>query len=101
MEYFAPRRSLLNPKFEHYKLQPLEEDEILTRYPLVHHPSQVAVSGKSPLSFEEVSSRITHNHLTVLSEYGLATYVDKYMKIVLVNLNEASPLFFCYLTYNH
>ncbi|KAG6830130.1 hypothetical protein H0H87_009028 [Tephrocybe sp. NHM501043] len=68
MDTFQPNRALLNPKFEGYKLDPVSQEEIVVRFPLQFKPTQATVSGKSPLSFQEVQSRITHNHLATCAE---------------------------------
>lgn len=85
MTSFVPRRELLNPKFEGYRLDPVAQDEIVTRVDLVHKASQSTVSPKSPLSFQEVQSRITHNHLFV-SDSGRAIYVDVDFNVVSVDV---------------
>ena len=85
---FATNRSLLNPKFEGYKLSLLEQDEHVSNYPLRFSPSQANVSGrtKTPLSFEEVQSRITHNHLAISSDNKSALYVDGEYNVIGVEL---------------
>ena len=85
---FATNRSLLNPKFEGYKLSLLEQDEHVSNYPLRFRPSQANVSGrtKTHLSFEEVQSRITHNHLAISSDNKSALYVDGDYNVIGVEL---------------
>lgn len=82
---FPVQRDLLNPMFEGYKLDPIPQEEVVSRFDLPSTLSQGIVS-KSPLSFPEVQSRIYHNHLTV--SHGRAAYVDGESKVVLVELNE-------------
>ncbi|KZT12048.1 uncharacterized protein LAESUDRAFT_733918 [Laetiporus sulphureus 93-53] len=89
MSTFEPVRSLLNPKFEGYKLAPLDQEHIVSRYPLQYKPSQSNVSGRSLVSFQEVQSRISHNHLTI-SPSGSAVYVDADLRVVSVQLDKAS-----------
>ena len=88
---FEPTRSLLNPKFEGYKLDALDQDQAISRYPLQHRLSQTTLSGRVPLSFEEVQSRITHNHLTVGPDQK-AVYVDAEFKVIAVKVDEVSSI---------
>ncbi|KAG6878910.1 hypothetical protein C0992_006732 [Termitomyces sp. T32_za158] len=95
MNAFEPTRTLLNPKFEGYKLDPVSQDEIVARFPLQYKPTQATVSGKSPLSFQEVQSRITHNHLAICTEASRAMYVDSVYRVILIDIDPAtiSPSF--------
>lgn len=88
MEAFAPSRSLLNPKFEGYKLDPVSQEDSVASYPLQYKPTQTAISGKSSFSFQEVQSRITHNHISVCYGSYRAAYVDASSRIILVDLNK-------------
>lgn len=93
-EIFHVDKSLLNPKFEGYKLHIISQDDSVLQFPLANRPSQAATSGKSPLTFQEVQSRITHNHLTVHGESGRAIYFDADYNVILIELDqvsEASP----------
>jgi hypothetical protein len=94
MELFTPNRSLLNPKFEGYKLDPISQEATVTRYNLDYRPTQKTISGRSPLSFQEVQSRITHNHLAVATEGGRALYVDAEFRVVLIDVDLASLVLF-------
>ncbi|EIM86044.1 uncharacterized protein STEHIDRAFT_98383 [Stereum hirsutum FP-91666 SS1] len=88
-----PDRHLLNPKFEGYKLHPLPED-VVSHHALNYKPTQSSVSGRAPLSFQEVQSRIRHNHLTVSPDSREAVYIDSDFKVVSVSLQEdGSPSF--------
>ncbi|RPD62409.1 hypothetical protein L226DRAFT_504266 [Lentinus tigrinus ALCF2SS1-7] len=87
---FTPDRSLLNPRFDGYKFSPLEHDEVTAHYPLDHKLSQTNVSGRNPLSFQEVQSRVTHNHLAVCSQTRRAAYVDAELRVIGVDLDEAT-----------
>ncbi|KAG5652903.1 hypothetical protein H0H81_003164 [Sphagnurus paluster] len=95
MDTFMPSRSLLNPKFEGYKLDPMSQEDMVIRSPLEFKPTQATISGKSSFSFQEVQSRITHNHLAVCSESARALYVDSESKVVLIDIDAAtlSPSF--------
>ena len=90
MTTFARNRDLLNPKFESYKLAPLTQEEHVARHQLVHRPTQTNVSGRNrtPLSFEEVQSRIRHNHLSVALDGISAFYVDENFSIIRVTLTQ-------------
>lgn len=80
---FITDRRLLNPRFEGYKLASFP-DNLVQRYDLPYLPTQAGVSGRSrvPLSFEEVESRITHNHLAVDAENSVALYVDEHLQVI-------------------
>ncbi|TFK52533.1 hypothetical protein OE88DRAFT_1412631 [Heliocybe sulcata] len=90
MSSFVTDRTLLNPKFEGYRLHALtQESHILrTRLPSDHKPTQAAVSGRTFLSFQEVQSRINHNHLAVRDDR--AVYVDAESNVVLVELDPST-----------
>jgi hypothetical protein len=85
MESFAIQRALLNQKFESYKLDVFSQ-EAVSRYDLPFKPSRATVSGSTPLTFQEMQSRISHNHLSLESETGLAVYVDSANQVVVVDL---------------
>ncbi|CCM03536.1 uncharacterized protein FIBRA_05670 [Fibroporia radiculosa] len=89
MSTFKPDRALLNPKFDGYKLAPLSQEEAVSRFPLPFKLSQTNVSGRSYVTFQEVQSRISHNHLA-LSPDGTAVYVDGDLRVVCVRLDEAT-----------
>jgi hypothetical protein len=86
MQTFATNRSLLNPKFEGYRFyHPDRQEDNVIRYQLENKPTQSVFSGRSPLSFREVQSRITHNHLAVWQEGNCALYIDADYKVVLID----------------
>jgi hypothetical protein len=87
---FNTKASLLNPKFEGYKLDPVDQDEILFRYPLEYPTTQSTASNTILLSFPEVQSRITHNHLATSPAEGRAVYVDSDYNLILVNADTVS-----------
>lgn len=87
-----PDRHLLNPKFEGYKLDSLPED-VISHHALNCKPTQSSVSGRAPLSFQEVQSRIRHNHLTVSPDSREAIYIDSDLKVVSVSLQEVRDIF--------
>ena len=84
---FNANRTLLNPKFDGYKLDPIDHDEVMSSYPLTHKLSQIAPSAKSPLNFSEVQSRIRHNHLAI-GPNGRAVYVDAELRVIGVDLED-------------
>jgi hypothetical protein len=63
---FDVKRSLLNPKFDGYKLSSMSvRDCVLAASLPARGLSQSTVSAKSHLYFQEVQSRVRHNHLAV------------------------------------
>jgi hypothetical protein len=82
---FSTNKALLNPKFEGYKLELIPQENAVFRFKLDHKSTQATASGKAPLSFQEMQSRITHNHLYV-SDSGLAIYIDENYNVCLVCL---------------
>ena len=84
--HFKLNRTLLNPKFEGYKLDPILQENAVKRYKLSRRPTQATASTRSPLAFEEMRSRITHNHLAVESVSGLAVYVDDQYTVCLISV---------------
>lgn len=87
-----PNRSLLNPKFDGYKLDPVSVEDTVTRHALKHTATQASVSGRHHLSFQETESRIRHNHLTVSPEGEQAVYIDKDLSVVSVRLDQVRVL---------
>ncbi|KAF9568790.1 hypothetical protein CPC08DRAFT_355110 [Agrocybe pediades] len=86
MDSFRPNRSLLNAKFEGYKLDPIRQEDVVDRYKLSRKPTQATASSKIPLSFQEMRSRISHNHLTVDSTAGRAIYVDENYAVCMIGV---------------
>jgi hypothetical protein len=87
---FATERSLLNPKFEGYKLDAIDQENSVARYSLQYPLTQATVSTHSPLSFHEVQSRITHNHISVAPHGSKAVYVDSQYRVILVEVDLVS-----------
>ncbi|EJD50529.1 hypothetical protein AURDEDRAFT_182440 [Auricularia subglabra TFB-10046 SS5] len=89
MASFPPAtRALLNPKFEGYRLQPLEQSDAVFPYHLPAPATQSTVSGRAFLSFQEVANRIKHNHLSVAHNRP-ALYIDANGGVNLVTLDES------------
>ena len=85
VDEFSTNRALLNPKFEGYRLELIPQENAVFRFKLDHKSTQATASGKVPLSFQEMQSRITYNHLCV-ADSGLAMYVDEDYNVCLVCL---------------
>lgn len=98
MSSFTPNHALLNPKFEGYKLEVISQEDAVTRFSLEYRPTQVANSGRSPLSFKEVQSRITHNHLAMANDSGRCLYIDSEHRVILVDLTNVGfrDTIFCF-----
>ena len=93
---FSTNKALLNPKFEGYKLELIPQENAVFRFKLDNKSTQATASGKAPLSFQEMQSRITHNHLCV-SDSGLAIYIDENYNVCLVCLPMSGVSYFvCY-----
>ncbi|KAJ7459842.1 hypothetical protein FB451DRAFT_562194 [Mycena latifolia] len=88
---FTTERGLLNPKFEGYKLDAISQENSVARHNLQYTLTQATVSTHSPLSFQEVQSRITHNHISVAPHGSRAVYVDAQYRVILVGL-DLTPL---------
>ncbi|KAK0201702.1 hypothetical protein DFS33DRAFT_1011709 [Desarmillaria ectypa] len=84
MTSFRPQKDLINPRFEGYKLDAISQDDVVTRYNLEHKATQVTSSNKSLLTFKEMQSRITHNHLATCGKY--AVYVDSQLNLIAIYL---------------
>jgi len=87
---FRPNPALLNPKFEGYKFDLVDQDELVSRYPLQYPTTQSTASNNILLSFAEVQSRITHNHLATSAEAGRAVYVDSDSRLISLTINQVS-----------
>jgi hypothetical protein len=94
---FSPNPSLLNPKFDGYKLKLLEQEACIRTFSLPPPGvTQATVSARRIVPFTEVSARIKHNHLRNGLEGDDIAYIDKDGGVVLVKLNVSlwfGPLF--------
>ncbi|KAJ7505342.1 hypothetical protein B0H11DRAFT_1795981, partial [Mycena galericulata] len=81
------KRNLLNPKFEGYKLDVIAQENCVARYNLQYIATQATISTHAHLSFQEVQSRITHNHISMAPDGSRAVYVDAELRVILVDLN--------------
>ncbi|KAF9783227.1 hypothetical protein BJ322DRAFT_142228 [Thelephora terrestris] len=96
---FKLNRSLLNSKFEGYRFNPLPQDNLTRRHGLQYKPSQTNTSASrslQPMSFQEVQSRITHNHLAVRPGSALGVYVDAEYRVIGVTVEPTAlqPTFY-------
>ncbi|WRT66192.1 uncharacterized protein IL334_003145 [Kwoniella shivajii] len=92
---FPSDRSLLYPQFETYKLRPLDTETDLAVYPLPGSGATQSRFGYSSnhLSFKEVRSRISWDHLSV-GQGARGVYVDKDWNVIGFVINEdLSPTF--------
>lgn len=80
-------RSLLNPKFDGYKLDPISSEDTIARHPLEHVATQASASGRHHFSFQEAESRIRHNHLTVSPDGTQIVYIDADLRVISVRLD--------------
>lgn len=87
MPAFTPNRSILNPRFEGYKFS-FTPSSHLTHIPLSHYVTQ-SRSGTRVLAFEEVASRLRHNHLAVGEDSAI--YVGEGGVVVLVQVEDEDP----------
>ncbi|KAJ7780632.1 hypothetical protein DFH07DRAFT_729339 [Mycena maculata] len=82
------QRGLLNPKFEGYKLDAIAQEHCVVRHNLQYIATQATtISTRSHLSFEEVQSRITHNHISVAPSGLRTVYVDAQFRVILVEID--------------
>ena len=82
-----PDRSLLNPKFDGYKLDPISSEDTVCRYSLQHKATQASVSGRHHFSFQEAQSRIRYNHLSVSPDAKQAVYIDENLRVISIRLD--------------
>ena len=90
---FNPDRALLNPKFEGYKLDPLDWDTCVSVFKLPGDgisQSTVSSSQFSQPSFKEVQSRIRHNHISPSAVGNQAGYIDKNGTLVIITYDFVS-----------
>ncbi|KIK69551.1 hypothetical protein GYMLUDRAFT_151982 [Collybiopsis luxurians FD-317 M1] len=92
MSTFIINRKLLNPKFEGYKFDFIDQDQVVSRYPLHHLATQATTSTQSWLSFNEVQSRISHNHLALAKEATGAVYVDQEFNVIFISIDPETLL---------
>jgi hypothetical protein len=86
-----PNRSLLNPKFDGYKLDPISSEDNLVRHVLPYQATQATLSGQHHFSFQEAQSRIRYNHLGVSPNGEHVVYIDADLRVILVRLDHVRP----------
>lgn len=87
---FPVNTALLNSKFDGYKLQSIDAASAITYHdlPLPGATQSTVSAGRSaPLSFEEVQSRVRHNHLSPGGSDGTSAYVDAGGTLVVVQID--------------
>lgn len=95
-ELLAADRTRLVPRFETYRLRPLDPDTDVHAFPL---PGQGATQSRvsynsQQLGFREVRARIAWNHLEAQGRRGV--YVDKKWNVVCFELNVSCvPMAWC------
>lgn len=95
MALFPSTRSLIYPQFETYRLRSLDPSSDLSFSPL---PQPGATQSRMEynqqhLSFKEVRSRITWDHLSVSGRRGV--YIDKVWGVVGFVIQVRLCLFYC------
>lgn len=91
---FVPNKALLNPKFEGYKLDPLDSDTCVLSFALPGEGATQSTVRSSQLysqsSFKEVRNRIRHNHLSPAFVGTNAGYIDKNGTFVIITYDLVS-----------
>lgn len=97
---FTVKRPLLNPKFEGYKLFPISDSDVISTISLPSDGiNQATVSTNSYLYFQEVQSRIRHNHLSIANVSGDSSapatfaYIDKNRVFTTVLIDQVNYTF--------
>ena len=93
MTDFATDRALLNPKFDGYKLSPIDEKDHVQAFLLPKPATQATVSGQEHISFNEVRSRVRHNHLYTGVEPGHSVYINSEGGVVLIIVDPVRTFF--------
>lgn len=88
---FTTRRELLNPQFEGYKLSLIAQDDAVKAISIAEYPAtQSTSSTKTLLTFKEVQSRISHNHLA--TDGRRALYFDSSFNLVEISFKPVCSL---------
>ena len=104
---FIPDKDLLNPKFDGYKLSPINEEEYITRTSLPNG-SDLRMSkslSNHRLGYRDLQARVRLNHLaygfsmtTDQQQQGVAFYVDLEFQVMRLIYNKVVFILnFCYL----
>ncbi|CAG8471171.1 29995_t:CDS:2 [Racocetra persica] len=89
-----PKRLLLNPKFEGYKLKLFDERTRLQHFPLPPPGISISRFSSSKLSYKEIQNRIHYNHLflgyEIIDKKSVCFYFDKEFYISMVEYDQTS-----------
>ncbi|GAA5928800.1 hypothetical protein JCM1841_003574 [Sporobolomyces salmonicolor] len=88
---FTPVRSLLNPKFESYKLASPSRPDAVVSHPLPTPFGTKPLSEHARLSFHEVQDRAKHNHLSTGRSAELV-WVDAEGVVMAVQLDKTTAV---------
>ncbi|KAH8553471.1 hypothetical protein BGW37DRAFT_485865 [Umbelopsis sp. PMI_123] len=87
---FKSDRSLINAKFDGYKLQIFPDDTNVHRFALPNALSLPKVAMNSKMSYRELQARVKFNHLFASHRKGLAFYVNSDFAVIAVEYDSAS-----------
>ncbi|CAG8488435.1 1963_t:CDS:2, partial [Cetraspora pellucida] len=89
-----PKRLLLNPKFEGYKLKLFDERTRLQHFPLPPPGISISRFSGSKLSYKEIQNRIHYNHLFLgyetIDKKSVCFYFDKEFYISMIEYDQTS-----------
>ncbi|KAJ2958314.1 hypothetical protein NQZ79_g6087 [Umbelopsis isabellina] len=85
---FKSDRTLINSKFDGYKLQVFPENTNVHRFQLPTALSIPKVAMNSRLSYRELQARVKFNHLSISHQQRLAFYVDNESSVIGVELSQ-------------
>ncbi|GAA5960952.1 hypothetical protein JCM21900_000073 [Sporobolomyces salmonicolor] len=88
---FTPVRSLLNPKFESYKLASPSRPDAVVSHPLPTPFGTKPLPEHARLSFHEVQDRAKHNHLST-GRSGELVWVDAEGVVMAVQLDKTTAI---------
>ncbi|CAM0142259.1 unnamed protein product [Umbelopsis sp. WA50703] len=87
---FKSDRSLINSKFDGYKLHVFPEDTNVHRFQLPNALSVPKLAMNSRLSYRELQARVKFNHLSMSHIKGLALYVDNKFSVIGVEYDQST-----------
>lgn len=88
---FTPDLSLLNPKFESYKLRLVDDDVKARSHRLPATVRLAPVADYARLSYEEAQERARHNHLSP-GQDGSLVYIDASLRVIAVQMLAVSSM---------
>ncbi|KAF0454383.1 tumor antigen cml66-l [Gigaspora margarita] len=99
-----PKRLLLNPKFEGYKLKLFDDRNRLQHFPLPPPGITISRFSSSKLSYKEIRNRIHYNHLflgyEIIDRKKIFFYFDKELYISMVEYDQTSNFIITYRLIN-